>query len=87
MNTTGPGNGTAPGADAGGAADGAADEYAAVVNDEGQYALWRAWRPLPGGWHPTGVRGDRERCLAYIERKWTDMRPRSLRGEPQQPAG
>ncbi|MFE2376462.1 MbtH family protein [Streptomyces sp. NPDC059398] len=88
MNTTGPGSGTTPrdGTDGTGGTGGAADAYTAVVNDEGQYALWPAWRPLPGGWHGTGVRGDREECLAYIEREWTDMRPRSLRGEPPRPA-
>ncbi|MFG2225113.1 MbtH family protein [Streptomyces sp. NPDC050161] len=63
------------------------DAYAAVVNDEGQYALWPAWRPLPAGWHGTGVQGDREECLTHIERVWTDMRPRSLTAEPGQPAG
>ncbi|WP_435837769.1 MbtH family protein [Streptantibioticus parmotrematis] len=52
--------------------------YAAVVNDEGQYSLWPAWRPLPAGWRDTGVHGDRQECLAHIERVWTDLRPLSV---------
>ncbi|PWI42763.1 MbtH family NRPS accessory protein [Streptomyces sp. ICBB 8177] len=52
--------------------------YAAVVNDEGQYSLWPVWRPLPAGWRDTGVHGEREECLAHIERVWTDMRPLSV---------
>lgn len=54
-------------------------DHAAVVNDEGQYALWPLWRPLPHGWHDTGVHGGREECLDHIERVWTDLRPRSVR--------
>ncbi|MFJ2609156.1 MULTISPECIES: MbtH family protein [unclassified Streptomyces] len=54
-------------------------DWAAVVNDEEQYALWPAWRLLPPGWRHTGVTGDRDHCLAHIEEVWTDLRPRSVR--------
>ncbi|WP_214324846.1 MbtH family protein [Nonomuraea sediminis] len=54
-------------------------EYLVVLNDEEQYSIWRADRPVPDGWHGDGTRGSREECLAHIERVWTDMRPRSLR--------
>lgn len=53
-------------------------EYLVVVNDEGQYSLWRPYQPVPDGWTPVGPRAARSECLAYIEQHWTDMRPKSL---------
>lgn len=53
--------------------------YLVVHNDEEQYSLWRAGRPLPPGWHDTGFSGAEEECVAYVDRVWTDMRPKSLR--------
>ncbi|MFG3438647.1 MbtH family protein [Nonomuraea sp. NPDC047897] len=53
--------------------------YKVVVNDEEQYSIWFAERPLPQGWHDTGVQGPKQTCLDHIEQVWTDMRPRSLR--------
>jgi len=51
-----------------------------VINLEAQYSLWqRKWGPIPRGWRETGVTGEREDCLAYIQHVWTDMRPLSLR--------
>ncbi|MFJ8053219.1 MbtH family protein [Streptomyces luteogriseus] len=61
------------------------ETYSVVVNDEEQYSIWPARRPLPAGWAAvpldgadTGT-GTKERCLEYIEQTWQDMRPRSLR--------
>jgi MbtH protein len=54
-------------------------EYAAVVNDEGQYSIWRADREPPAGWRPVGVRGSKQLCLEHIASEWTDLRPLSLR--------
>ena len=50
-----------------------------VVNDEEQYSVWPADRPLPPGWRSTGFTGERAACLAHIDTVWTDMRPRSVR--------
>ncbi|MEV6521217.1 MbtH family NRPS accessory protein [Longispora sp. NPDC051575] len=50
-----------------------------VRNDEEQYSIWAADRPLPAGWTGTGFSGSREDCLAHIDEVWTDLRPRSLR--------
>ena len=50
-----------------------------VVNDEEQYSVWPADRPLPGGWREAGRRGTREECLAHVDEVWTDLRPRSVR--------
>jgi uncharacterized protein YbdZ (MbtH family) len=53
-------------------------EYLVLVNDEGQYSLWRPFKEIPAGWTAVGPRGSRQDCLAYIETHWTDMRPKSL---------
>ncbi|HVQ95880.1 MAG TPA: MbtH family NRPS accessory protein [Mycobacteriales bacterium] len=53
--------------------------YSVVLNDEEQYSIWWADRPLPAGWRAEGTEGDREACLARIAEVWTDMRPLSLR--------
>ncbi|WP_413810983.1 MbtH family protein [Streptomyces sp. OE57] len=54
-------------------------QYRVVINDEEQFSVWPGDRDLPAGWREEGMRGDRETCLAHIDRVWTDMRPRSLR--------
>lgn len=53
-------------------------EYLVLVNDEGQHSLWPAFLDVPAGWRPTGPRGQRQACLAWIDEHWTDMRPLSL---------
>ncbi|GAA4657297.1 mycobactin NRPS accessory protein MbtH [Streptomyces chumphonensis] len=53
--------------------------FHAVVNDEDQYALWPAFRDIPDGWHSVYGEASRAEVLEYIERTWTDMRPRGLR--------
>ncbi|WP_026269811.1 MbtH family protein [Salinispora arenicola] len=53
--------------------------FAVVVNEEEQYSVWWADRPLPAGWTAAGFSGDRDECLAHIGEVWTDMRPLSLR--------
>jgi uncharacterized protein YbdZ (MbtH family) len=53
-----------------------APAYELLVNDDRQFSLWPAGLPLPGpAWRPTGVRDDRDACLAHVARVWTDMRP------------
>jgi MbtH protein len=62
-------------------ADGA-DEgliYAVVRNDEEQYSIWPDDRPVPLGWAKTGAAGPKQECMDYIDKVWTDMRPRSLK--------
>lgn len=53
-------------------------EYLVLVNDEGQHSLWPLFLDIPAGWQPTGPRGRRDACLAWIDANWTDMRPLSL---------
>lgn len=54
-------------------------EYQVVLNDEEQYSIWLADKPLPAGWHADGTRGTKDECLDHIEQVWTDMRPLSVR--------
>lgn len=53
-------------------------QFTALVNDEGQYSLWPVFADVPGGWRVVHGPDARDACLGYIERSWTDMRPRSL---------
>jgi len=53
--------------------------YNVVKNSEEQYSIWPANRPLPLGWTEVGKPASKPDCLSYIEKVWTDMRPRSLR--------
>ncbi|AJE87381.1 MbtH-like protein [Streptomyces albus] len=55
--------------------------YAVLVNDENQHSLWPAHLDVPGGWRQMFGPAEREECMAYVEREWTDMRPRSLAEE------
>ncbi|WP_327318969.1 MbtH family protein [Streptomyces sp. NBC_01235] len=50
-----------------------------LVNDEGQHSLWPTFAEVPDGWRIALRDESREKCLAYVEENWTDMRPRSLR--------
>lgn len=53
--------------------------FRVLVNHEEQYSIWPEWKAIPGGWHDTGVLGDKKTCLEHVEKVWTDMRPLSLR--------
>jgi len=54
------------------------DEFAVLINDEGQHSLWPSAQPVPEGWVRIGPIGPKAECLAFIEESWTDMRPISL---------
>lgn len=53
--------------------------FLVLVNHEEQYSIWPDYKAIPGGWRAAGFGGDKQACLDYIERTWTDMRPLSLR--------
>jgi uncharacterized protein YbdZ (MbtH family) len=53
--------------------------FCVVINDEEQYSLWPDFLDLPEGWREAGCRGTRGECLDFVEKHWTDMRPKSLR--------
>jgi MbtH protein len=52
--------------------------YVVVVNHENQHSLWPELVAIPGGWSAVFGPDGREDCLAYVDRSWTDMRPKSL---------
>ncbi|MFC9056829.1 MbtH family protein [Streptomyces sp. NPDC057074] len=53
--------------------------FRVVVNDEDQHSLWPAFAEVPAGWRVVFGEAARSECLEYVERHWTDLRPRSLR--------
>jgi MbtH protein len=53
--------------------------FMVLVNTEGQHSLWPEFRSVPAGWDVVFGGAERQACTDYIERSWTDMRPRSLR--------
>lgn len=50
-----------------------------LVNDEDQHSLWPTFADVPEGWRVVFGEDSRKACLEYVEKNWTDMRPRSLR--------
>lgn len=50
-----------------------------LINDEEQYSLWPAFAEVPNGWRIVFGEDGHAECLDYIEKTWTDMRPKSLR--------
>ncbi|ADT98790.1 MULTISPECIES: MbtH family protein [Mycolicibacterium] len=53
--------------------------FCVLVNDEGQHSLWPSFAEVPAGWRVVFGESTRAECLDYVERNWTDLRPRSLR--------
>jgi MbtH protein len=60
--------------------------FAVLINDEGQYSLWPAFVEVPAGWTEAFRAKTKAPCLDYVERHWTDMRPKSLIDALQQPS-
>ncbi|MGP8298083.1 MbtH family protein [Streptomyces inhibens] len=52
--------------------------FVVLTNHEAQYSLWPVFAELPDGWTVAHPESDRQTCLDYIEKEWTDMRPKSL---------
>lgn len=52
--------------------------YIVLVNDEGQHSLWPTFAAVPDGWNVVFGAASRKECLDFIERNWTDLRPKSL---------
>ncbi|MDQ2876618.1 MAG: MbtH family protein [Actinomycetota bacterium] len=58
--------------------DNEAANFLVLVNNENQHSLWPAGLNVPNGWNVALSENARAACVEYIERNWTDMRPRSL---------
>lgn len=52
--------------------------FLVLVNHEDQHSLWPAWADVPAGWTVAHGPDTRDACLEFVNRSWTDMRPRSL---------
>ena len=56
------------------------ETFIVLVNHEEHYSIWPQWKAVPGGWKAVdGIQGDKKTVLDYVEKNWTDMRPKSLR--------
>ncbi|MFJ5261737.1 MbtH family protein [Streptomyces sp. NPDC088387] len=55
--------------------------FLVLVNDENQHSLWPVFAEVPPGWRTVFGEDTRKACLEYIEKNWTDMRPKSLADE------
>jgi MbtH protein len=58
--------------------DDPAGTFHVLVNDAGQHSLWPVFAEVPAGWTVVLDGQSRDACLAYIEKNWTDLRPKSL---------
>jgi MbtH protein len=54
-------------------------QFRVAHNAEGQFSVWPVDSDLPPGWTALEFSGDRDSCLAHIDRTWSDPRPVSLR--------
>ncbi|GAA2712179.1 MULTISPECIES: MbtH family protein [Streptomyces] len=52
--------------------------YVVLINDELQHSLWPNALEVPGGWRVVFGEASRADCLEYVNKNWTDMRPKSL---------
>jgi MbtH protein len=59
--------------------------FMVVLNEEEQYSIWPAARPVPAGWRAIGASGPKSECLRRIREMWTDMRPLSVRKRADSP--
>lgn len=53
-------------------------KYLVLINEEGQHSLWPVFADVPEGWEVIFGEDGRQECLDFIEKNWTDMRPKSL---------
>ena len=57
-----------------------------MQNHEEQYSIWPSYKEAPAGWREVGMSGNKQECLDYIQKVWTDMRPASLRKKMEEDA-
>lgn len=53
--------------------------FLVLVNGEEQYSLWPAFAVVPEGWTVALAETGRAACVEFINGRWTDLRPLSLR--------
>lgn len=55
--------------------------FLVLVNDEEQHSVWPTFAEIPNGWRVVFGEDSRAACIEYVDKNWTDMRPKSLRDE------
>jgi len=55
--------------------------YLVLTNAEGQFSLWPDGITVPDGWDVALSASSRADCLAFVEDRWTDIRPASAAGD------
>lgn len=50
--------------------------FLVLVNDGNQHSLWPQFADVPAGWTVLHGPDAHAACLEFIERNWTDMRPK-----------
>ncbi|MCA9909051.1 MAG: MbtH family protein [Anaerolineae bacterium] len=53
--------------------------FLVLVNDHDQYSLWPVFATTPAGWRVVLGPDSRAACLDYLDKHWTDIRPRDPR--------
>ena len=53
--------------------------FLVLVNDEEQHSFWPTFAEIPDGWKVAFGEDSRAACIEYVDKNWTDMRPKSLR--------
>jgi MbtH protein len=53
--------------------------FVVLVNDEDQHSLWPARLAVPDGCRVVFGEAERQECVDYVEKNWTDIRPLSAR--------
>jgi MbtH protein len=51
--------------------------FVVLINNQGQHSLWPAAAEIPAGWSIACLQNARQACIEYIDKNWTDMRPRT----------
>ncbi|MEV6766728.1 MbtH family protein [Streptomyces sp. NPDC051105] len=55
--------------------------YLVLTNAEGQFSLWPDGISVPDGWNVALTASSRADCLAFVEDRWTDIRPAHAAGD------
>ncbi|MFD7168239.1 MbtH family protein [Streptomyces violascens] len=59
--------------------DDADGQFYVLVNEEEQHSLWPSFVEVPAGWRVAFGEASHQEALEFVEKNWTDLRPKSLR--------
>lgn len=55
-----------------------AEDWRILRSAEGRFSVHPCARPIPAGWHDSGLSGPREAMIARLDATWADPRPAPL---------